>query len=180
MPGVYADTCVVINAFKGRDPNVQTQCERLLADTRAGLLYSDFHRLELLPKPLREEAQQEIEFIHYFPLTGNPGRLGNQNGRQQGCRVGPRIRSQAARRTASCSRDNRSGGSLCDYGGIDESDTACAGNQSRNLCRLIDGITIATHTISTHPHKTRRYAGFVQPLRRAIAASAIRPQGRSF
>ena len=66
MPGVYADTCVVINAFKGRDPNVQTQCERLLADTRAGLLYSDFHRLELLPKPLRERARQEIKFIRCF------------------------------------------------------------------------------------------------------------------
>jgi predicted nucleic acid-binding protein len=63
---VYADTCVVINAFKGAQDVVRKRCQELLGNPDIEVLFCDIHRLELLPKPIREKNQLEKEFMEAF------------------------------------------------------------------------------------------------------------------
>ncbi len=66
MQRVYADACVVINAFKGAEFSVRNRCQNLLGDPNIEVLFSDLHRVELLPKPKRNNDKLELEFMETF------------------------------------------------------------------------------------------------------------------
>lgn len=71
MQRVCFDTCVIINAFQGKDKELSDACLDMLSTSK--LLLSDLHHLELLPKPqrniagtdpkLRNIAEHELKFI---------------------------------------------------------------------------------------------------------------------
>ena len=65
MQRVYADACVVINEFKGTEFSVRNRCQYLLGDPNIEVLFNDLHRLELLPKPKRNN--DKLELVHHHP-----------------------------------------------------------------------------------------------------------------
>lgn len=62
MKRTYIDANVLIAAFQGEE-KVAQRALQVLADPNRSLVVSDYLRLEVLPKPIFQKRQAEIEFL---------------------------------------------------------------------------------------------------------------------
>ncbi|MFM2288095.1 MAG: hypothetical protein RL684_1238 [Pseudomonadota bacterium] len=59
---IYLDSCVLIAAFKAKEPEISDAALQLLDDSEIELLYSPITELETMPKPAFHKQTAECEF----------------------------------------------------------------------------------------------------------------------